>query len=240
MALARHHGQSLVGVGPVHARRSDRVQRGRAGRLRVDDRDGARVFDRDGAVGMVISERAYLILLAMLTGERVLELVLSRRNAARAFAHGAAEVGQGHFAAMAAFHALFIASCAAESIVAARAVMPAVSIAALAIAVAAQVLRYAAVVTLGERWNTRIIVMPEAAPVTRGIYRWVRHPNYVAVALELVAIPMIRGCWLTAAAFSAGNAALMAIRIPAEERALGRGYAQAFAAVPRFLPRLRS
>lgn len=188
---------------------------------------------------MVISERAYMVLLAALAGERMFELFLSRRNALRAFARGAVEAGHGHFVAMAAFHALFIASCVTESIFTNRAIAPLVSIAALAIAAGAQVLRYAAVITLGDRWNTRIIVMPGASPVTRGIYRWVRHPNYVAVALELAAIPMIRGCWITAAAFTAGNAVMMAIRIPAEERALGAVYAQAFAGVPRFFPRMR-
>jgi methyltransferase len=189
---------------------------------------------------MVISERAYLALLAMLAGERMFELLLSRRNALRAFASGAVEAGQGHFAVMAVFHAAFIASCAAESIFVDHAIAPAVSIAALAFAAGAQVLRYAAVMTLGDRWNTRIIVTPGAAPVTGGIYRWVRHPNYIAVALELAAIPMIRGCWITALAFSVGNAVMMAVRIPAEERALGGEYAHAFAGVPRFFPRLRN
>ena len=187
---------------------------------------------------MMISETTYLVLLAMLAGERVFELLLSRRNAARAFARGGVESGQGHFAVMAAFHALFIAACALESLFATRAIAPAVSIVALAIAAAAQVLRYAAVMALGDRWNTRIIVTPGDLPVTRGIYRWVRHPNYIAVALELAAIPAIRGCWITAAAFTVGNALMMAIRIPAEERALGRGYARAFAGVPRFFPRI--
>jgi methyltransferase len=189
---------------------------------------------------MMISERVFLLLLAMLAGERVFELLLSRRNAARAFARGAVEAGRGHYPVMAAFHALFIASCAAESIFLPRALVPAISIAALLAAAAAQVLRYAAVITLGDRWNTRIIVTPGAPPVTGGIYRWVRHPNYLAVTLELAAIPMIRGCWMTALAFSAGNALMLSVRIAAEERALGEQYARAFAAVPRWFPRRRA
>ncbi len=102
----------------------------------------------------------------------------------------------------------------------------------------AQFLRYAAVMTLGERWNTRIIVMPDAAPVTRGLYRWMRHPNYVAVVIEIAALPMIRGCWITAGVFTIANALMLAVRIPAEERALGANYSAAFGDVGRFFPRL--
>lgn len=90
--------------------------------------------------------------------------------------------------------------------------------------------------TLGERWNTRIIVMPDAAPVTRGLYRWIRHPNYVAVMIEIAALPMIRGSWITAAVFTLANALMLAVRIPAEERALGAGYSEALGSVGRFFP----
>ncbi len=90
--------------------------------------------------------------------------------------------------------------------------------------------------TLGERWNTRIIVMPGAAPVTTGLYRWVRHPNYVAVVVEIAALPMIRGCWITAGIFTIANALMLAVRIPAEEHALGTGYSEALGSVGRFFP----
>ena len=91
-------------------------------------------------------------------------------------------------------------------------------------------------VTLGERWNTRIIVMPGAAPVTRGLYRWIRHPNYVAVVIEILALPLIRGGWITAVVFTIANALVLAVRIPAEERALGANYSEAFGGVSRFFP----
>src|SRR5208282_3517010 len=108
---------------------------------------------------MVISERTYLLLLALLAGERVFELFISRRNARWAFAHGAIEVGRSHYRVMVAMHTLFLASCAAESIVIAHSISPIVSAVALLSAFLAQFLRYGAVVTLGARWNTRIIVM---------------------------------------------------------------------------------
>jgi len=85
---------------------------------------------------------------------------------------------------------------------------------------AAQGLRVAAVRALGERWNVRIVVVPGEPPVSRGIYRWLAHPNYLAVALEFVSAPTMFGAWRTAGAFSALNALAMAVRIPAEERAL--------------------
>jgi methyltransferase len=185
---------------------------------------------------MVISERAYLLLLALLAVERVFELLISRRNALRAFAHGGIEVARGHYRVMVTMHTLFLASCAVESIFVVHAILPMTSAIALVSAVVAQVLRYAAVVTLGERWNTRIIVMPGAAPVTRGLYRWIRHPNYVAVVIEIVALPMIRGSWITAIVFTIANAMLLAVRIPAEEHALGANYSEAFGKVSRFFP----
>ena len=188
---------------------------------------------------MVISERAYLLLLAALAAERGLELFISRRNARHAFAHGAIEVGRSHYRVMVMMHTLFLASCAAESILVAHAISPLVSALALLSAFIAQFLRYGAVVTLGERWNTRIIVMPGAAPVTRGLYRWIRHPNYVAVAIEIAALPLIRGGWITAVVFTIANALILAVRIPAEERALGATYSEAFGGVARFFPHLR-
>ncbi len=151
---------------------------------------------------MVISERAYLILLALLAAERGIELFISRRNARRALAHGGIEVGSDHYRVMVTMHTLFLIACAVESLFFARAISPFISMAALLGVILAQLLRYAAVMTLGERWNTRIIVMPGARPVTRGLYRWIRHPNYVAVVIEIAALPMIRGCWMTAAVFT--------------------------------------
>ena len=188
---------------------------------------------------MVIPERAYLFLLALVAIERVFELFISRHNAARAFSRGAIEVGRSHYRIMAMLHTLFLASCAAESIFVVHAISPLMSTAALLSAIAAQFLRYAAVVTLGQRWNTRIIVMPGAIPVTRGLYRWIRHPNYLAVVIEIAALPMIRGCWITAVVFTIANALLLAVRIPAEERALGASYSHAFGRVARFFPYLR-
>jgi methyltransferase len=183
----------------------------------------------------MVTLAAYLALLALFAAERGVELVVSSRNARRAVAAGAVEVGRGHYRVMVVFHAAFLAACAAEAI-AFPEPPPRIALLAVAIALAAQALRWWSVAALGSRWNTRILVVPGAAPVTAGPYRFLRHPNYVAVAVELAALPLAFGSWRTALVFSAGNALLLAVRIPAEERALGAPYAAAFAATPRFVP----
>jgi len=189
---------------------------------------------------MVISEPAYLLLLLLIAAERVFELFISRRNARAAFAKGATEVGRRHYRVMVAMHTLFLASCAFESLVDVHADWPIVSVLALLGTFIAEFVRYAVVVTLGENWNTRIIVTPGAAPVTRGIYRWIRHPNYLAVILEIAALPLIRACWVSAIVFTIANAWILSIRIPAEESALGESYSATFNGVGRFLPHRRA
>jgi methyltransferase len=185
---------------------------------------------------MVSSQAAYLGLLGLLGAERLVELVLSRRNAARALARGGRETGQGHYRVMVVLHSLFLVSCGAEVLGLGRPFPGTPGYGALAVALGAQALRYWAIASLGERWNTRIIVVPGLAPVTRGPYRWLRHPNYVAVVLELAAVPLLHGAWVTALVFSLANALLLRVRIRAEEAALGALYAETFAHRPRFIP----
>jgi methyltransferase len=181
----------------------------------------------------------YLALLAAVAAERVAELRLSRRNAGRALARGGSEHGRGHDPAMVAMHALLLVSCAAEAL-AFPARPPAVALLALAGLLAAQALRWWVIVTLGERWSTRVVVVPGAAPVVGGPYRHLRHPNYLAVAVEVACLPLVWGCWRTALAFSLANAAVLVVRIRAEERALGPSWQAAFARLPRLLPGGRS
>jgi methyltransferase len=167
---------------------------------------------------MVSVHGAYYGLLALVAAERVLELWLSRRNAARAFTRGAIELGREHFVWMRALHVAFLASCAVEPILFERSACLAAPM--LGLALCAQALRYWAIATLGERWNVRVIVVPGEPVVTEGPYRWLRHPNYAAVVVELFALPLVHGAWLTALTFSALNAWLLRVRIRVEERAL--------------------
>jgi methyltransferase len=184
----------------------------------------------------MVSRLLYSLLLAALGLERLFELWLSRRNAERAFAQGAVEAGQGHFGVMKVMHTLFLFSCAAEVWLLNRTFPGAIGWIALTMALGAQGLRYWAIVTLGERWNTRVIVWPSVPPVTGGPYRFVRHPNYTAVIVEMVSVPVIHGAYLTAVGFSLANAWLLRIRIRAEEKALGETWSSAFKNAPRFIP----
>lgn len=184
---------------------------------------------------MVTPLHAYLGLLALFAAERGAELALSLRNARLAMARGAVEVGRGHYPAMVAVHALFLAACAAEALAWPQPPPPA-ALAAVGGALAAQALRWWAVAALGDRWNTRILVVPGAAPATGGPYRYLRHPNYLAVTVEMACLPLAWGSWRTALLFSAANAVLLAVRIPAEEAALGEAWRRAFDGRPRLVP----
>jgi methyltransferase len=139
---------------------------------------------------------------------------------------------------MIVFHTLFIFACSVEAILRNPSFPLALSAIALIGEVVAQALRYWSVAALGGNWNTRIIVIPNTSPVTSGPYRYIRHPNYVAVAIELACMPLICGLIITAAAFSVTNAILLAARIRLEEQALGESYQYAFAGRPRFIPGL--
>ncbi|HWE23116.1 MAG TPA: isoprenylcysteine carboxylmethyltransferase family protein [Myxococcales bacterium] len=183
---------------------------------------------------MVSSRAAYLAFLLLIALERLFEVALSRRNAARVLARGAREYGGSHFAWMAALHIAFLASCAVES--AFHRFPGTAGWIALVVALAAQALRYWAVSSLGDRWNARVMVVPGEPPVQTGPYRFIRHPNYLAVVLEMVAIPLVHGCWVTAFVFSLANAAMLRVRIRVEEAALGEPWQRAFAERPRFMP----
>ena len=90
----------------------------------------------------------------------------------------------------------------------------------VALVIASQALRWWCIGTLGRRWNTRVIVVPGLAPVTSGPYRLLRHPNYVAVVVEGVALPLVHAAWITAVVFTVLNAGLLAVRIRTENAAL--------------------
>lgn len=169
---------------------------------------------------MVTAETLLVTLVLLVAFQRLGELVLARSHTAWARARGAIEVGAGHYPALVALHAAWLLAWPLE----AWARGPRLSVAAplwLLVFLAAQLLRYAAIAALGRRWNTRIVVLPGAPPIRRGPYRVLRHPNYVAVVLELAALPLLFDATLTATIIGALNLALLLyVRIPAETRAL--------------------
>jgi methyltransferase len=151
--------------------------------------------------------------------QRAYELILSSRHARALQARGGVEFGREHFIGFVILHSLYPIALAFE-IFAAGARPPAAWPLWLALWLLAQGLRAWCIRSLGPFWNTRVWVLPGARPSTAGPYRWLRHPNYVAVALEFVAAPMMFGAWRTTIAFTILNAFAMSVRIPVEERAL--------------------
>jgi methyltransferase len=117
-------------------------------------------------------------------------------------------------------HTGLLVACLVEA--AHREFLPALGWPMLAVVLAAQALRWWCIATLGRQWNTRVVVVPGGGRVTGGPYRYLRHPNYVAVVVEGIALPLVHTAWITALVFTALNAALLRTRITVENRALER------------------
>ena len=180
----------------------------------------------------------YFAVLIAVGVERGLELFLSIRHARLAFARGAVEAGRGHYLPMVLTHAIFLPACAWEVIALERHLDP-VLFASMGLLLSASMgLRYWAVLTLGERWNTRVIVLPETPAAAGGPYRFVRHPNYISVTAEMLLIPLMGSAWVCALVFSLVNWALLRVRIRAEEQALREhcGYDEVMGHKPSFVP----
>lgn len=160
----------------------------------------------------------YVLLIAAVAIERVVELVLSKRNIEWARARGGIEHGFGHYPFMVVLHTGLLIACLVEASF--RTFHPVLGWSMLALVVLAQALRWWCITVLGPRWNTRVVVVPGLALVRRGPYRWLRHPNYVAVVIEGFALPLVHSAWITAAVFTALNAGLLFVRIRCENAAL--------------------
>lgn len=166
----------------------------------------------------------FVLFLAALVVQRLGELVLSQRNTRRLAARGAREHGAAHYPWLVALHVLFLGSLVAEYAgLGARPdrLWPFW----LAACVGAQGLRIASMRALGERWTTRVWVVPGEPAVRRGPYRVLRHPNYLAVVIEMAAVPLLFGAWRTALVFSLLNLVALRVRVRVEESALRRAVA---------------
>jgi methyltransferase len=162
----------------------------------------------------------YVALIAVIAAERLVELVVSRRNWEWSQAHGGSEFGARHYPVMVVLHVALLVGCLVEPIVLHRPFIPVLGWPMLAVVVVAQVLRWWCITTLGPQWNTRVVVVPGAARIDGGPYRWIPHPNYVAVVVEGFALPLVHTAWLTALVFTVLNAALLRTRIKIENTAL--------------------
>ncbi len=163
----------------------------------------------------------YYLFILLIGAERLVELVVSRRNARWSFANGGREFGRGHYPAMVSMHVLLLISCVAEVALLHRPFIPWLGWPMLVLVVGSTVVRWWCVAVLGKHWNPRLIVIPGAPLVTGGPYRWLHHPNYTAVAVEVAALPLVHSAWVTAIVFSVANAAILYVRIGWENKALG-------------------
>lgn len=145
--------------------------------------------------------------------------MLARRNERRARARGAVERGRSHYLFIVALHSLWLLATLIEGLLRGPE-LPALWPIPLALFLLVQPLRYWALVSLGERWNTKILVVPGAKPIRRGPYKYLSHPNYVVVVVEILTFPLIFGAWVTALVFTVLNAAVLWVRVREENRAL--------------------
>ncbi|TGD87340.1 hypothetical protein BayCH28_13215 [Mycolicibacterium sp. CH28] len=162
----------------------------------------------------------YVLLIAAVALERIAELVVARRNLAWSRSQGGVEFGASHYPVMVVLHTGLLLGCLVEVIGLHRPFLPALGWPMFAIVVAAQGLRWWCISTLGQQWNTRVVVIPSASRVTGGPYRFFSHPNYVAVVAEGIALPLVHTGWITAVIFTVLNAALLRTRIRTENAAL--------------------
>jgi methyltransferase len=168
----------------------------------------------------VSSEAWFTLLVVAVALERVAELVVSKRNAAWSLERGGVETGQRHYLVMVVLHTALLVGMLVEVWLRRPAFLPWLGFTMLALVLASQALRWWCIVALGHRWNTRVIVVPGMTPVSRGPYRWLRHPNYVAVVVEGFALPLVHSAWITAVLFTLANAVLLRVRIRVEDAAL--------------------
>jgi methyltransferase len=161
----------------------------------------------------------FSIVISIVILQRLVELVVAKRNEKWMRNQGAFEAGAAHYPVMVSMHIAFFISLIAEVFLFNKVMSP-VWILFLVIFLVTQVARIWCLTSLGKFWNTKIIILPGADVVQKGLYKWVRHPNYVIVATELLVLPLLFSAYFTAIIFSLLNVWMMSVRIPAEEKAL--------------------
>ncbi|WML45043.1 isoprenylcysteine carboxylmethyltransferase family protein [Neobacillus sp. PS3-40] len=181
----------------------------------------------------------FLILFFIIIFQRLVELIIARKNEKWMKQQGAIEFGKKHYLYMVLIHSLFFCSFFTEKVMFNRGLSllwPLLWI----LFFVTQGIRVWIILSLGKYWNTKIIVLPNAKVIRRGPYRFIKHPNYAVVTLELFIIPLLFNAYFTALLFTILNIVILSIRIPEEERAL-KGlteYEGSFKSCNRFFPKL--
>lgn len=185
----------------------------------------------------MVTKIVFSIFIALLALQRLLELKKSEQHRRQILLRGGREHGAGHFPFMALLHTLWLIAIPLEVWLLNRPAVMGVAIIAGIFFMAGQILRLLAMRELGERWCARIMTLPGRPPITAGIFRFLRHPNYCGVVLEIAAAPLLHMAFISAIVFSLLNAWLLFVRIRQEERALelDNNYWASFAALSRGL-----
>jgi methyltransferase len=189
---------------------------------------------------MELSVAAYLVLLLAVAVLRLVELRISRLHQQRLVARGARRVADPNFRWMVAVHAFVLVGAALEVMFLRRRFLPVLAGIMFALFLAANGIRWWVIRTLGEHWNVQVVDSTGLGVVTAGPFRFVRHPNYAAVFVEMLALPLIHSAWITAAAGSAAHLWALSKRLAAEDPILlaNPAYRAAMGGKPRFLPRV--
>ena len=151
--------------------------------------------------------------------QRLVELMIARRNEKWMLRQGAFEVGGRHYPLMVVMHIAFFLSLLLEVSIINRTLSP-FWIVLLTLFLLAQVVRIWCLTSLGRFWNTKIMILPGADVVKKGPYRFIRHPNYMIVTTELLVLPLLFSAYFTAVIFTFLNIWMLSVRIPIEEKAL--------------------
>ncbi len=189
---------------------------------------------------MELSVILFLALLLAVAAMRIFELRISKRHQQEMAARGAAKVNDPNFRWMALFHTLVLIGAAAEVVFLRRPFLPSLAIPMLVLFITANIVRWWVIRTLGEHWNVQVMDSTRLGVITSGPFRYVRHPNYAAVFVEMIALPLIHTAWITAITGAIAHVIVLTLRLSTEERVLlaNPDYAAAMGSKPRFLPGL--
>lgn len=188
----------------------------------------------------MLTKTIFIGIVAAIFLQRLFELRLSQRNEVYILTQGGREHTSNYLQVVKMMQLSWLLTMIAEVLWLDRSLMPVVTTLALMATVAGQCLRYLSMRSLGRRWTLPLMTIPGTAVIDQGIYRYMRHPNWLGVVLEITAVPLIHGAYLTAILYTVVNAFLMNKRIRAEEQALSEdnNYACVFAGRPRFIPKI--
>jgi methyltransferase len=189
---------------------------------------------------MELTVYLFLALLLSVAALRIFELRISKRHQQQISSRGAAKVKDPYFRWMAMFHALVLMGAGAEVVFLHRHLIPALAIPMFGLFLAANLVRWWVIRTLGEHWNVQVMDSTRLGFVVSGPFRYVRHPNYAAVFVEMIALPLIHSAWITAMVGAIAHVAVLSLRLSVEDPILlsNPEYAAAMGSKPRFLPGL--